>query len=130
MVAEQFAKYEKQEIKAEIGVAIPISTAGMILKVGIATLVGSSGGGKSTAMRLSARFWDVQEGTVTIGGVDISKIDPEVLLRSISIVFQDVTLFNNSVLENIRIGRKDATVEEVIEVAKMANCDEFKVIEK
>ncbi len=230
MVAEQFAKYEKQAIKAEIGVAIPISTAGMILKVGIATsllagiyllanqtidmlvfiafmmlatrifepieaafmniaaifhaqiaiermkeveatesqegteefnpdgydiefknvtfsyetsekvldglsftakqgeitaLVGPSGGGKSTAMRLSARFWDVEEGGVTIGGVDISKINPEVLLRSISIVFQDVTLFNNSVLENIRIGRKDATDEEVISVAKMANCDEF-----
>ncbi len=76
-------------------------------------------------MRLSARFWDVQGGKVTIGGVDISTIDPEVLLRSISIVFQDVTLFNNSVLENIRIGRKDATDEEVMAVAKLANCDEF-----
>ncbi len=230
MASEQFAKYEKQAIKAEIGVAVPISIAGMILKVGIATsvlaglyllanqtidmlvfiafmmlatrifepieaafmniaaifnaqiaiermkeveatksqegteefspngydiefkdvsfsydtsekvldqlsfvakqgeitaLVGPSGGGKSTAMRISARFWDVQEGVVSIGGVDISTIDPEVLLRSISIVFQDVTLFNNSVLENIRIGRKDATDEEVMAVAKMANCDEF-----
>lgn len=230
MVVEQFARYEKQAVKSEIRVAIPISTAGMILKVGIGTsvlaggylvangtidmlvfiafmmlatrifepveaafmniaavfssqiaidrmkvveatesqvgaeefhpvgydiefkdvefsydtsekvldklsftakqgevtaLVGPSGGGKSTAMRLSARFWDVQKGTVTIGGVEISKIDPEVLLRSISIVFQDVTLFNNSVLENIRIGRKDATDEEVMAVAKMANCDEF-----
>lgn len=230
MAAIQFANYEKQAIKAEIGVAIPISMAGMILKVGIASsalvglyllasqtidmlvfiafmmlatrifepieaafmnmaaifnaqiaidrmkeveetksqegteefhpngydiefkdvtfsydtsekvldelsfvakqgeitaLVGPSGGGKSTAMRLSARFWDVEEGVVTIGGVDISKVDPEVLLRSISIVFQDVILFNNSVLENIRIGRKDATDEEVIAVAKMANCDEF-----
>ncbi|WP_317856070.1 ABC transporter ATP-binding protein [Chakrabartyella piscis] len=230
MVAEQFAKYEKQAIMAEVGVAVPISLATLILKVGIATsvlagvyllasgtidmlvfiafmmlatrifepieaafmniaaifssqiaidrmkvieetesqegsldfkpngydvafesvhfsydtsekvleglsfvakqgevtaLVGPSGGGKSTAMKLSARFWDVTEGIVTIGGVDISKIDPEELLKSISIVFQDVTLFNNSVLENIRIGRKDATDAEVIAVAKMANCDEF-----
>ncbi|MFI3176969.1 MAG: ATP-binding cassette domain-containing protein, partial [Eubacteriales bacterium] len=91
----------------------------------VTALVGPSGGGKSTAMKLSARFWDVSEGTVTIGGVDISKIDPEELLKSISIVFQDVTLFNNSVLENIRIGNKDATDEEVIAVAKLANCDEF-----
>lgn len=230
MVSAQFANYEKQAIKSEIGVAIPISISGLILKVGIATsviagvfllangtidmlvfvafmmlavrifepiegafmntaaifnaqisvdrmkeieetksqegvesfspkgydikfknvdfsynssekvldnlsftakqgqvtaLVGPSGGGKSTAMKLSARFWDIQKGTVTIGGEDISKIDPEVLLNNISIVFQDVTLFNNTVLENIRIGRKDATDEEVIKVAKMANCDEF-----
>lgn len=229
-VAQQFANYEKQAIQAEIGVALPVSMASLILKVGIATsllagvallavgtidmmvfiafmmlatrifepieaafmniaaifnaqiaidrmkvieetasqegaeefhpngydiafenvtfrydtsetvlddlsfvakqgevtaLVGPSGGGKSTAMRLSARFWDAQGGKVTIGGVDISTIDPEVLLRSISIVFQDVTLFNNSVLENIRIGRKDATDEEVMAVAKLANCDEF-----
>lgn len=230
LVSAQFASYEKQAIKAEIGVAIPVSLAGLILKVGIATsllagvyllasgtidmlvfiafmmlatrifepiegalmniaaifnaqiaidrmkeieqtqsqegadtfnpngydiafqnvqfsyntsekvldhlsftakqgevtaLVGPSGGGKSTAMKLSARFWDIQSGTVTIGGVDIATIDPEVLLKSISIVFQDVTLFNNSVLENIRIGRKDATDEQVIAAAKMANCDEF-----
>lgn len=85
----------------------------------------TSGGGKSTAMKLSACFWDIQDGVITIGGEDISKIDPEVLLRSISIVFQDVTLFNNTVLENIRIGKKDATDEEVIAAAKMANCDDF-----
>ena len=91
----------------------------------VTALVGPSGGGKSTAMKLSARFWDGQKGVVSIGGVDISKIDPEELLKSISIVFQDVTLFNNSVMENIRIGRKDATDEEVIAVAKMANCEEF-----
>ncbi len=230
LVAQQFANYEKQAIKSEIGVAVPISLGSLILKVGIATsviagvyllangtidmlvfiafmmlatrifepieaafmniaaifnaqiaidrmkeieqtqsqdgveifapkgydiefknvdfsyntsekvldklsftakqgevtaLVGPSGGGKSTAMKLSARFWDIQKGAVTIGGVDIATIDPEVLLKSISIVFQDVTLFNNTVLENIRIGRKDATDEEVIAVAKMANCDEF-----
>ncbi|MFI3257501.1 MAG: ABC transporter ATP-binding protein [Spirochaetales bacterium] len=229
-VTLQFDNYEKQAIKSEIGVAVPISIAGLILKVGIATsliagvyllangtinmlvfiafmmlsarifepieaafmniaaifnaqiaidrmkvieetksqegteefnpqgydikfqnvgfsydtservldnlsfvakqgevtaLVGPSGGGKSTALRLSARFWDTTEGSVTVGGVDISSIDPEVLLQSISIVFQDVTLFNNSVLENIRIGRKEATDEEVVAVAKMANCDEF-----
>lgn len=91
----------------------------------VTALVGPSGGGKSTAMKLSARFWDINSGKITIGGVDISKIDPEVLLSDISIVFQDVTLFNNSVLENIRIGRKGATDDEVIAVAKMANCDSF-----
>lgn len=91
----------------------------------VTALVGPSGGGKSTAMHLSARFWDINTGAITVGGVDISTIDPEELLKSISIVFQDVTLFNNSVLENIRIGRKDATDEEVMAVARMANCDEF-----
>ena len=230
LVSEQFERYEKQAIKSELGVAIPISGAGLILKFGLATsllagvyllntgtidmlvfvafvmlatrifepmevafmnlgavfatqvaidrmkeiektksqegsrkfnakgydiefknvgfsygtgekvlkdlsftakqgevtaLVGPSGGGKSTAMKLSARFWDIQSGSITIGGVDISKIDPEELLKKVSIVFQDVTLFNNTVLENIRIGRKDATDEEVKAVAKLANCDEF-----
>ncbi len=91
----------------------------------ITALVGPSGGGKSTSMKLAARFWDVEEGNICIGGVDINTIDPETLLKSISIVFQDVTLFNNSVLENIRIGRANATDEEVISAAKAARCHEF-----
>lgn len=88
-------------------------------------LVGPSGGGKTTVSRLAARFWDSDSGKVTVGGMDVSKVDPETLLSLYSIVFQDVTLFNNTILENIRIGRKDATDEEVIAAAKLANCDEF-----
>lgn len=91
----------------------------------VTALVGPSGGGKSTAAKLAARFWDADKGKITVGGVDVSSVDPEQLLTAFSIVFQDVTLFNNTVMENIRIGRKDATDEEVIEAAKMANCEEF-----
>lgn len=91
----------------------------------ITALVGPSGGGKSTALKLVSRFWDISSGSITIGGVDISKIDPETLLQSISIVFQDVTLFNNTVMENIRIGKQGATDEEVIQAAKVACCHEF-----
>ena len=91
----------------------------------VTALVGPSGGGKTTVSRLAARFWDADDGTVTVGGMDVSKVDPETLLSLYSIVFQDVTLFNNTILENIRIGRKDATDEEVIAAAKLANCDEF-----
>ena len=91
----------------------------------VTALIGPSGGGKTTVSRLAARFWDVTEGTIRLGGVDISGIDPETLLQKYSIVFQDVTLFNNSILENIRIGRKGATDEEVIAAAKLANCEEF-----
>lgn len=91
----------------------------------VTALVGPSGGGKSTAVKLAARFWDVQKGTITLGGEDISTIAPETLLKYYSIVFQDVTLFNNTVMENIRIGRKDATDEEVIEAARAANADGF-----
>lgn len=91
----------------------------------VTALIGPSGGGKSTAAKLAARFWDADKGKITIGGVDVASIDPEQLLTAFSIVFQDVTLFNNTVMENIRIGRKDATDEEVIEAARMANCEEF-----
>ena len=91
----------------------------------VTALIGPSGGGKTTISRLAARFWDVNEGRITLGGEDISKIDPETLLKNYSIVFQDVTLFNNSVMENIRIGKSGATDEEVIAAAKLANCDEF-----
>lgn len=91
----------------------------------VTALVGPSGGGKTTVSRLAARFWDIGKGKITVGGMDISKIEPETLLSLYSIVFQDVTLFNNTILENIRIGRKDATDEEVIQAAKLANCEEF-----
>ncbi len=91
----------------------------------VTALIGPSGGGKTTISRLAARFWDVNEGRITLGGEDISKIDPETLLTNYSIVFQDVTLFNNSVMENIRIGKNCATDEEVVNAARMANCEEF-----
>lgn len=91
----------------------------------VTALVGPSGGGKTTVSRLAARFWDADKGKVTVGGVDVKTVDPETLLGSFSIVFQDVTLFNNTVMENIRVGKKDATDEEVMEAAKLANCDEF-----
>ena len=91
----------------------------------VTALVGPSGGGKTTVSRLASRFWDIQKGKITVGGMDISKIDPESLMSLYSIVFQDVTLFNNTVMENIRLGRKDATDEEVIAAARLANVDEF-----
>lgn len=91
----------------------------------VTALIGPSGGGKSTAAKLTARFWDVEQGRITVGGVNVSTVDPEKLLTAYSIVFQDVTLFNNTVMENIRIGRKDATDAEVMEAAKSAMCDEF-----
>ena len=91
----------------------------------VTALVGPSGGGKTTVSRLASRFWDTGKGRITVGGMDISKIDPETLLSLYSIVFQDVTLFANTILENIRIGNKNATDEEVLEAARLANCDEF-----
>ena len=91
----------------------------------VTALIGPSGGGKTTVSRLASRFWDVNQGTITVGGMDISKIDPETLMSLYSIVFQDVTLFNNTVMENIRIGKMDVTDEEVIAAAKLAHCDEF-----
>lgn len=91
----------------------------------VTALIGPSGGGKTTVSRLASRFWDIDRGKITIGGMDISKTDPETLMSMYSIVFQDVTLFNNTILENIRIGKKDATDEEVIAAAKLAHCDEF-----
>ncbi len=91
----------------------------------VTALVGPSGGGKTTVSRLASRFWDIQKGKITVGGMDISKIDPESLMSLYSIVFQDVTLFNNTIMENIRLGRKDAADEEVLEAARLANVDEF-----
>ena len=91
----------------------------------VTALIGPSGSGKTTVSRLAARFWDVDSGKITVGGQDISHIDPETLMNLYSIVFQDVTLFNNTVMENIRIGDKNATDEQVKAAAKLANCTEF-----
>ncbi len=91
----------------------------------VTALIGPSGGGKSTACKLAARFWDVTGGKVSLGGTDVSTVDPETLLRSYSMVFQDVVLFRDTVMENIRLGRRGATDEEVLEAAKAAQCDEF-----
>lgn len=91
----------------------------------ITALVGPSGSGKSTAAKLAARFWDIQSGRIMLGGQDISLVEPEALLKNFSIVFQDVVLFNASIMDNIRIGRRDATDEEVMHVARLARCDEF-----
>lgn len=91
----------------------------------VTALVGPSGGGKTTVSRLAARFWDVSRGSIKLGGMNINNTDPETLLSQYSIVFQDVTLFNNTILENIRIGKKDASDEEILAAAKLANVDEF-----
>ena len=91
----------------------------------VTALVGHSGSGKSTVSRLAARFWDADQGKVLLGGVDVTSIDPEVLYRNYSIVFRDVTLFDNTVMENIRLGRQNATDEEVLKAAKAARCEEF-----
>ena len=91
----------------------------------VTALIGPSGGGKSTVSKLAARFWDTDGGKITLGGKDISKVNPEKLLAAYSIVFQDVTLFDNTIMENIRIGEKDATDEEVMRAAKEACCEDF-----
>ena len=91
----------------------------------ITALIGSSGSGKTTLTKLAARFWDIDRGKILIGGEDISKVDPETLLKNFSIVFQDVILFNSSIKDNIKIGKKDATDEEIVRAAKIAKCYEF-----
>lgn len=91
----------------------------------VTALVGASGSGKSTAVKLASRFWDVSSGAVFVGGIDVSTVDPETLLSSFSEVFQDVVLFDGTVRENIRLGKKNATDEEVLAAAKVARCDEF-----
>ena len=91
----------------------------------VTALVGPSGGGKSTACKLAARFWDIQGGRITLGGLDIASIDPETLLKHYSFVFQDVVLFRDTILENIRLGRREASDEEVYAAARAARCDEF-----
>lgn len=91
----------------------------------VTALVGPSGSGKSTCAKLAARLWDVQKGTVKVGGVDIATVDPETLLRDYAMVFQEVVLFDDTIMENIRLGKRGATDEEVIAAAKAANCEEF-----
>ena len=91
----------------------------------VTALIGPSGSGKSTVSKLAARFWDAESGKISIGGVDISTVDPETLLKKFSIVFQDVVLFNTSIMENIRIGNRNASDEEVIRAAEAAQCGEF-----
>lgn len=91
----------------------------------VTALVGPSGSGKSTASKLAARFWDTDSGKVTLGGVDVKTVEPETLFRNFAIVFQDVLLFDETVMENIRLGRSGATDEEVIAAAKAAQCEEF-----
>lgn len=91
----------------------------------VTALIGPSGSGKSTVAKLAARFWDVGKGSITIGEEDITKIEPEALLKNYTIVFQDVTLFNDTIMENIRLGRKNATDEDVLKAAKFAMCDDF-----
>ena len=103
-----------------------LSDVSFIAKQGeVTAIIGPSGGGKTTVSRLASRFWDITKGKITVGGMDISNVDPESLMSLYSIVFQDVTLFNNTIMENIRIGKKDATDEEVMAAAKLAHCDEF-----
>ncbi len=91
----------------------------------VTALVGPSGGGKSTAAKLAARFWDVDGGRITLGGVDVSTVEPEALLKNYAIVFQDVVLFRDTVMENIRLGRRDASDQEVLAAARAAQCDTF-----
>lgn len=91
----------------------------------VTALVGPSGGGKSTAAKLAARFWDVNSGTITLGGIDVTHVEPETLLKYYAIVFQDVVLFRDTIMENIRLGRREATDPEVLEAARAAQCDEF-----
>ena len=109
------------------GVRLPVlQGASLTVNAGeCVVLHGHSGSGKSTVSRLAARFWDADQGKVLLGGVDVTSIDPEVLYRNYSIVFQDVTLFDNTVMENIRLGRQNATDEEVLKAAKAARCEEF-----
>ena len=103
-----------------------INGVSFIAKQGeITTLIGSSGSGKTTLTKLAARFWDIDRGKILIGGKDISKVDPEILLKNFSIVFQDVILFNSSIKDNIKIGKKDATDEEIAMAARIARCYDF-----
>lgn len=105
---------------------VVLNDVSFIAKQGeVTALVGPSGSGKSTAARLAVRFWDAEKGSVALGGVNVRNVDPEILLQNYSIVFQDVVLFNDTIMENIRIGRRNASDEEVIAAAKAACCDEF-----
>jgi len=110
-------RYHSTDVLKDINVAIPERS--------FTALVGPSGSGKTTMTRLIARFWDVDQGTIYIGGNDIKSYDPDKVLALIAIVFQDVYLFNDSIINNIRVGKRNATMEEIIETAKKARCHEF-----
>ena len=118
-------KFENVDFSYEDGVQTLKNVSFTAKQGDVTALVGPSGGGKSTVAKLSARFWDIDKGVIALGGEDIAQIDPETLLGNFSIVFQDVTLFNSSVMDNIRLGKKDATDEEVIRAAQLAQCDDF-----
>lgn len=109
--------YDKKNVIDKLNLYIPPNK--------VTAIVGASGSGKTTISRLIARFWDVNEGNITVGGHDIKKIHPETLMRSMSFVFQDVTLFNDTVFNNIQLGRQDATDQEVYEAAQKAQCEQF-----
>ncbi len=109
--------YNEEDVIRNVSFRIPAGS--------VAALVGPSGSGKSTVSKLIARFWDVRKGKITIGGMDVSAIEPEHLMRCMSFVFQDVTLFNDTVFNNIRVGNQNATEEQVMAAAKAAYCDEF-----
>ncbi|QTL98855.1 ATP-binding cassette domain-containing protein [Iocasia frigidifontis] len=118
-------EFKNVDFSYQDGVQILKDVSFMAKQGDVTALVGPSGGGKSTVAKLSARFWDIDKGVITLGEEDISLVDPETLLNNFSIVFQDVTLFNSSVMENIRLGKKDATDEEVRKAAQLAQCGEF-----
>ena len=118
-------EFKNVDFSYETGKQVLRSASFSVKQGEITALVGPSGSGKSTAAKLGARFWDIQAGKITLGGQDISQIEPETLLKNYSIVFQDVTLFNASIMDNIRIGKRDATDEEVLNAARLAQCDEF-----
>lgn len=118
-------EFKDVDFSYESGKQVLRKTSFIARKGEITALVGPSGSGKSTAVKLAARFWDIRSGKILLGGQDISRIEPETLLKSFSVVFQDVVLFNASIKDNIRIGKRDATDEEVLRAARLAQCDEF-----
>lgn len=118
-------EFKNVNFSYESGNKILSNTSFTVKQGEITALVGPSGSGKSTAAKLAARFWDIQSGNITLGGKDIGLVDAEALLKNYSVVFQDVVLFNTSIKDNIRIGKRNATDEEIIEAAKLAQCDEF-----
>jgi len=118
-------EFEDVDFSYESGKQVLKNTTFIAKQGEITALVGPSGSGKSTAAKLAARFWDIQSGRILLGGKDISQIEPETLLKNYSVVFQDVVLFNASIMDNIRIGKRDATDEEVMKAARLAQCDEF-----
>lgn len=118
-------EFEHVDFSYESGKEVLKDVSFTALQGEITALVGPSGSGKSTAAKLAARFWDIQSGTIKLGGHDISLIDPETLLENYAVVFQDVVLFNASIIDNIRVGKRNATDDEIYQAAQLAQCDEF-----